>query len=66
MTLIHTIESADSPEAFIRALRRQADACYESASELRSAWQDRGAGMFWEVAARELEKLADKLEKVTP
>ena len=44
-------------------LRAAAEAYYESASELESAWQDRGAGRPWEIIARILEKAADKIEE---
>lgn len=38
----------DSPEKVARILRNAAESYYESASELESAWQDRGAGRPWE------------------
>ena len=54
----------DSPEKVAVVLRRAADAYYESASELESAWQDRGAGKPWTKLARILERAADQAEKV--
>jgi len=59
-----SIENSATPEGFISALRRIAQRCYEDAGELQSAWQDRNAGSFWKHAARELERVADKLEGI--
>lgn len=65
-TRASSIEDASTPEEFIAALRRQSDKCFADALELSGAWQDRNAGKFWTVAARELDKLADKLARVSP
>ena len=61
-----TIEDADSLEAFIAALRRQADQCEEDAGNCQGAWQDPDAGYFWHKAAQALSRIADQLEKWTP
>lgn len=53
----------DSPDKVLPVLRKSADEFYESASELTSEWQDKGAGRPWEIIARELEICANKIEK---
>lgn len=58
-----SIEDADSPEAFIAAIRKQSEKCFESSVELCAAWQSRQAGFFWNKAAQGLERLAIQLEK---
>lgn len=61
-----SIEDASSPEAFIAALRRQAEKCGEAHTELQSVWQDEQAARFWLVAARALERVAGQLETWAP
>lgn len=61
-----SIEDATTPEAFIAALRRQAEKCDESCTELQAAWQDKNAGFFWHKAAQALERVANQLEKWAP
>jgi hypothetical protein len=61
-----SIEDADSPEAFIKALRKQSEKCMEASLELSAAWQTRTAGHFWVFASRELERMAIRLEKHVP
>ena len=53
-----------SPDKVAAVLRAAADAYYESASELESAWQDPGAGKPWEKLARILESAANRAEKI--
>lgn len=60
------IEEAATPEAFIAALRRQADQCEEDAENCQGTWQDPDAGYFWHKAAQALSRIADQLEKWTP
>jgi phage terminase small subunit len=55
----------DSPDKVAERLRNTADAYYESANELASAWQDRSAGASWAKIARILESAADRIDKVT-
>lgn len=62
-TPIKTIEDADSPEAFVLALRKQSEKCFEASVELSAAWQTRSAGFFWIKAAQELERAVIRLEK---
>lgn len=57
--------SAAAPEQALSALRHIADKFAEDAQNLKSAWQDNGAGKFWEVLSRELRRAADKAEKHT-
>lgn len=61
-----SIEDASTPEAFIAALRRQADKCYEAEINLQEAWQDDDAGAFWRRAGQALERIAGQLEKWAP
>ena len=53
----------DSPDKVKEVLQRAAQAYYESAGELESAWQDKSAGRPWLFIARQFEALADKLGK---
>lgn len=57
------LATADTPVSVARILRHAAQLYYESASELDSAWQDSNAGKPWTRIARELEGLADKIER---
>ncbi len=53
----------DAPDNVSQVLRDAAEAYYESASELESAWQDKGAGRPWTVIAKILERAADQIDK---
>jgi hypothetical protein len=46
-------------------LLRAAQQYYESAGELEAAWQDRQAGKIWDRIARELERCAARIDKLT-
>jgi hypothetical protein len=52
----------DAPDEVPHVLRKAAEIFYESASELESAWQDKGAGKPWSKIARKLERTADEIE----
>jgi hypothetical protein len=52
----------DSPEQVANVLRHAAQEFRESASELESAWQDRGAGRPWDKIAKILDRAADKCD----
>jgi len=45
-------------------IREAVEQYYESMSELSAAWQDSNAGKVWGKIAAELERTADKLEKI--
>jgi hypothetical protein len=51
----------DAPDKVVHVLRTAADAYYESAAELESAWQDK-TGTIWADIAKELERSANKIE----
>ncbi len=53
----------DAPDKVSQILRNAADAYYESAGELESAWQDPGAGKPWEQIAKILESAARAIDK---
>jgi hypothetical protein len=53
----------DSPEKVSMILRNAAEAYYESALELSSAWQEKSAGKPWEIIARVLARAADEIDK---
>ncbi len=53
---------AGAPDEVPRILRTAAQRYYESASELESAWQDKGAGRPWRIIAKVLEQAADRIE----
>jgi hypothetical protein len=57
------LENCSAPDDVAPVLRRAAEKYRESRLELQSAWQDKNAGRGWEIIARELEKLATKLER---
>lgn len=52
------------PLQLISAMRLIAWDMETSATELQSAWQDKNAGKFWTVCANDLNKAADKAEKL--
>lgn len=52
-----------APDGVARILRNAADLMREQASELDSAWQDKGAGKPWDMIAKELEACATKIER---
>jgi hypothetical protein len=54
----------DVPEHVSAVLNRAAQAYYESAGELSSAWQDPNAGKVWEKIAVILEKAANQIDKI--
>ena len=54
----------DTPDKVSGILRDVAQSYYESASELESSWQDKNAGKPWEKIAKELERCADRIDKV--
>lgn len=45
-------------------IREIAQTYREDAAELQSAWQDPKAGKIWEIFGRELEAIADKIERM--
>lgn len=51
------------PEAVAPALRKAAEQYRESAAELASAWQDKGAGAVWTAYAKILERAADEVDR---
>lgn len=51
------------PEQVAGILRNAAQAAYEAAGELESAWQDKSAGRPWKIVARELERCAFRIEE---
>lgn len=53
----------DTPEAAVKIIRDAIDAYYESSSELKGAWQDKGAGRPWKIIAQGLEKALSHIEK---
>lgn len=53
----------DSPDKVPAALRAAAQAYYESAGELESAWQDKAAGRPWDQIAGLLEAMAEQIER---
>jgi hypothetical protein len=53
----------DAPDEVSDVLRTAADKYYESAGELESSWQDKGAGRPWEIIAKILEHAADQIDK---
>lgn len=54
----------DTPEKVAPVLRAAAQAYYEAAGELESAWQSRSAGAPWNKLGRILERAADQCDKV--
>lgn len=60
---VEGLGDADSPEAFITALRAEAQDAHDAAAHIASAWQDENAGRFWTEAGRGLDTLADRLEQ---
>jgi hypothetical protein len=54
----------DAPEHVSAVLNRAAQAYYESAGELESAWQDPSAGKVWTKIALILEKAAAQIDKI--
>jgi hypothetical protein len=52
----------DDPRKVAKVLRAAARAFNESASELESSWQDRGAGRPWEKLAKILDSAADRCD----
>ncbi len=54
----------DAPDKVGAVLREAAQAYFESAGELESAWQDKNAGKAWAKIARILEQAADKIDKL--
>jgi hypothetical protein len=54
----------DAPDKVADVLRRAAEAFYDSASELESAWQDRAAGRPWMKIAAILERAAASVDRV--
>lgn len=58
------LNDAESPQAVPAILRAAADKYSEAFIELQSAWQDRSAGAEWATISRELEKLADRIERL--
>jgi PHD/YefM family antitoxin component YafN of YafNO toxin-antitoxin module len=53
----------DAPDQVTRVLRKAAEAYYDSASELESAWQEKAAGRPWTIIARILERAADQIDR---
>ncbi len=53
----------DAPEKVAPILDKAAEAYYESASELASAWQDKYAGQPWVQIAKILERAAAQIRK---
>ena len=60
------LNAAASPDEIPAILRRAADAANEAAARLQSDWQDESAGQPWVMIARELNRAADRIEKVLP
>lgn len=56
----------EAPDQVPGVLRSAAEAYYESAAELESAWQDKSAGKPWIRIARILELTANRIEGVLP
>lgn len=53
----------DAPDEVATVLLNAVESYYESAVELRSAWQDESAGRPWEKIAKILEVAAYKIQK---
>jgi len=53
----------DAPDEVSQVLRDAAEAYHESAVDLESSWQDKGAGRPWTAIARILERAADQIDK---
>lgn len=60
------LAEAVSPDQVPRMLRRAAELYRVGASELSSAWQDKGAGSPWLRVAEELERCAQRLDERRP
>lgn len=58
------LDACDAPDGVAAELRYAADKMREAQSELQSVWQDRGAGASWLIVARELERCAQRLDKL--
>jgi len=58
------LDAPDHPDKVPAVLRAAAEVYYAAGAELRAAWSnDRAAGMGWNIAARELEACALRIEK---
>jgi hypothetical protein len=57
--------ACDTPEQAIAMLYRLADRLHADAAELRSEWQTKVAGRFWDILADELDCVGRKMEKYT-
>lgn len=55
----------DTPEKVAEVLRRAADVYAQAPSDLSSAWGDRNAGKVWGKIAREIERCADRVQRIT-
>lgn len=64
--MTHSLDlDVDAPDKVAQILRNAAQQYNESASELADAWQDRQAGKVWTQIARELERCATRIDKLT-
>jgi len=52
------------PQEVIDILRYAAERAGESASELESAWQMKEGSSDWNIVAKELDRCADRLQKL--
>jgi len=52
----------DTPEKVAPVLRRAAEAFFDAAGELESAWQDPHAGRPWQRIAKILDACAEKID----
>jgi hypothetical protein len=52
----------DAPDQVPGILRAAVETYLDSRAELQLAWQDKKAGEVWAKIARELERVADKIE----
>lgn len=57
------LDKASTPEVLAAHFRKAAQQYLEDASELRAMWQDATAGLIWETIGRDLDKLADKIDR---
>jgi hypothetical protein len=58
------LNACEAPDQIAAELRHAADKAREARAELQSAWQDKSAGASWLVVARELERCAQRLDKM--
>lgn len=58
------LDNVTTPQEVPAILRNAAQAYYEAAGELSSAWQDKQAGKPWDAIARILERAANQIDKI--